>query len=224
MRIESIHVGAVRDMTPGSAHSPEPGAKPWRSAIVKSPIDGRVHVGREGLNGDAQENRKHHGGPEMAMLAYGSPSRTRWRDEFGLDFPPGGFGENLLISDCDESSVCIGDVYRLGDEVVVQVSQPRAPCWKLARRWGRPSLVQEVLDTGRSGWYLRVLREGDIETGQPVALEDRPYPEITVRAVGDVAHAKSFDPVMLERIAACEALSASWREQAARKIEQQRAV
>ena len=97
------------------------------------------------------------------------------------DMPYGAFGENLTIAGLSEESVCIGDIFRIGD-VTFEVSQPRQPCWKLARRWRMHELLGLVVRNGRSGWYLRVLEEGWIEAGMPVELIERPNPAWSDRA------------------------------------------
>ena len=89
------------------------------------------------------------------------------------EMPFGAFGENLTITGLSEQSVCIGDIFRIG-RCTFEVSQPRQPCWKLARRWRMHELMRLVVRNGRSGWYLRVLEEGWIEARMPVALIERP--------------------------------------------------
>lgn len=149
----------------------------WRSAIFKSPISGPVAVSRTGLEGDGQATRFLHGGPDKALLAYAESHYFFWREKMFLpDMGPGGFGENLCWSHWNEGNVCIGDVFEIG-EARLQVSQPRDPCWKLECKWDRPGLMAQCCETGRTGWYLRVLKEGFLEQGQAVLLVDRPHPE-----------------------------------------------
>ena len=101
------------------------------------------------------------------------------KHELGRDFPFGAFAENLTINGLDEKTVCIGDIYQMG-AVKLQVTKPRIPCWKIARRWGIPDLTKRVSQTSRTGWYCRVLQPGEIEAGLPVELIERQNPGQTV--------------------------------------------
>ena len=124
-----------------------------------------------------------HGGPEKAMLAYCADHYPLWNAELGRDdLGDGSFGENLSISGMDERSVAIGDVYRIGS-AVVQVSQPRQPCWKLARRCRLPTMPAKAIATGRLGWYFRVLEPGEITAGDRVDPRERPSPEWTISRI-----------------------------------------
>ena len=151
----------------------------WETAFFKDTVEGSVFLGKLGLAGDAVANTKHHGGPEQAVLIYGAVNYPRWQAELGKEFPFGGFAENLTMSGLDEAMVCIGDIYQIGP-VKLQVTRPRIPCWKIARRWGMPDLTKRVSQTGRTGWYCRVLEEGEIEAGLLVELLERPNLEQTV--------------------------------------------
>jgi MOSC domain-containing protein YiiM len=208
MHIVSIQVGSARDYRSSEAGGVE---RPWRSAILKSPVMGAVAVGPLGVQGDTQVDRRHHGGPHRALLAYSAESYARWRTEGGLpDFPCGAFGENLMLAGVDEDSVCIGDIYRMGD-VRVEVSQPRQPCVSLARRWQMPDLPERVRQTGRSGWYMRVLQPGLLEAGQPFEREANPHPEWSVTRAAQVMRARLERPAEAAALASLPALSPGWR-------------
>src|SRR5690606_6199783 len=114
--------------------------------------------------------------------------------------------------------VCIGDTYEVGG-AVVQVSQPRQPCWKLARRWRIRDLAARVQETGRTGWYLRVLREGEVTAGDSLRLIDRPYAEWTIARANEIMHERRDDRDAAGALAACPLLSASWRETLRRRTE-----
>jgi MOSC domain-containing protein YiiM len=153
------------------------------SAIVKQPVSGRIWVDKINLEGDQQADTKHHGGPDKAVLAYTARHYDKWRMEYpDHEWNYGGFGENLTISGFDEHSVCIGDTFSIG-EVILQVSQPRQPCHKLAWRHAMKNLPKIVLDNDRSGWYFRVLQEGYLEAGQPVEFIERRCPDFTAARV-----------------------------------------
>ena len=102
-----------------------------------------------------------------------------WKAELEREFPFGAFAENLTIDGVDENTVFIGDIYQIGS-VKLQVTKPRIPCWKIARRWNIPNLTKLVTQTNRTGWYCRVLQEGQIEAGLPVELHMRLDDEQTV--------------------------------------------
>ncbi len=177
-RLTSIQVGQPRDLGTRGATDPLDG--PWRSAFFKSPVSGAVWLGTTNLAGDAQADRRVHGGPDQAVLVYSADHYPTWREELRMDeLSHGAFGENFTVSGQTEETVCIGDVYTVG-EARVQVSKPRGPCWKIARRWRMKDLPARVAAHGWTGWYLRVLREGFVEAGMPVTLLERPDSALTV--------------------------------------------
>jgi MOSC domain-containing protein YiiM len=209
MRLDSIQVGQSR--TYGTPGAEDPMERPWTSAIRKDPVEGPVWAGREGLSGDHQYDRRHHGGPERALLMYSADHYPLWRREWcRKDVGPGGFGENLTVSGLSEDTACIGDVFRIG-EVRIEVSSPRTPCSNVARRHGIPDLVGTIVQNHRSGWYLRVLSEGWVEAGMEVMLADRPYPQWTIRRTADVKRLRAELREEARLLAACPALQAEWR-------------
>ena len=185
--------------------------KPWTTGIFKGPVDGPVHVGRTNLSGDGQADAVNHGGIDKAVCAYSGDHYEEWRRLPGLaSMAPGAFGENFTLRGLAEPDVCIGDIWRAG-EVILQVSQPRQPCWKLARKWGIRDFAEQVVRSGRTGWYFRVLREGWISSGAPMTLAERPSPEWTIASANGVMHGRPVDRQTSATLAALPALSASWR-------------
>jgi MOSC domain-containing protein YiiM len=182
----------------------------FTSAIWKTPVPGPVPVTPLGLVGDAVANTRVHGGPEQAVLMYALSHYPEWERELNRSLDPGAFGENLSVDLLTEDLVCIGDVFEIG-EARLQISQPRQPCATLARRHQVPDMIAIVRRNGRSGWYLRVLREGSVEAGQEVRLADRPHPEWTVRRAGRAMIARADDRMEAAALAACPALSPGWR-------------
>jgi MOSC domain-containing protein YiiM len=210
MYLVSVQVGTPR--TVGELHSSDPMNRAFTSAIWKEPVAGPVRVGRLGLEGDRVANTRVHGGPEQALLMYAVSHYPTWTAEWSRDgLGPGAFGENLTVSGLTEESVCIGDVLEIG-ETRLQVSQTRQPCATLARRHQVRDMIKLVQRNGRSGWYLRVLREGDVKAGDAIVLMDRPHPEWTVRRAARVALDRKAQPEEALALASCEALSAGWRE------------
>ena len=186
-------------------------ADSWTSAIRKMTVSRAVHVGHTGITGDEQADLVNHGGTDKAVLAYASEHYEAWNAEFpDMNFEAGGFGENLTVADIEESTCCIGDTFRI-DDCLLQISQPRQPCWKLSGSWNFPKLAVLVQQNGRTGWYFRVLKEGVIEAGMTIELVNRPYPEFSVAWANSVMYAKPRRHEDDRRLAECPALSESWR-------------
>lgn len=137
------------------------------SAIMKRPREGAVQVLEDGLAPDEQADRTVHGGPEMALHLYPLDHHAWWRERLG-DHPaleePGGFGSNLAVSGLTEDMVHIGDRFRLGT-ALIEVSQPRQPCWKIEHRFGQKGMVAAIIQSARCGWYFRVLEMGEVAAG-----------------------------------------------------------
>lgn len=214
----SIRRGTVRTVSPeGSGQWWD---KTWSSGFFKESVEESVALGREGLDGDAQADRKHHGGPDKAVCAYPAVHFDYWRREIGQpELGAGAFGENFTLGSVAEDEVCIGDIIEAGS-ALLQISQPRQPCWKLARRWRVKDLPLRVERTGFTGWYFRVIEEGKVTPGATLHLRERPHPEWTVSDANEVMHdRKGGDPAAVAALAACPALSASWRETLAKRAE-----
>ena len=207
-RLVAIQVGQPR---PQVAKEKE-GGETWVSGYGKEPVDGEVFVGRLNLDGDGQADKRWHGGPDMAVLAYANAHYARWRAE--LAWPaagPGAFAENFTVDGVDEQSACLGDIWQVG-AARLQISEPRKPCRNISRFWGREDLLRLTEQSGRFGWYLRVLREGRVRAGQEIELIERPHPEWTVARAMAARRNKARDRATAQRLAACPALGADWRE------------
>ncbi len=198
-------------------HAPA-GEPEWVTAIYRQEVSQPVFLSKTGFAGDQVADRRFHGGPEKAALFYAAAHYPKWREELALPMEPGGFGENLCIDSLDESTVCIGDTYRIG-EAEVQVSQPRGPCATLARRWARPDLVKIVRQNHRSGWYIRVLREGHIAAGDAVELTNRPNPEWTVARTAQVNYSRNRQVSDLRSLIDLPELSQNWKKDLRQKLE-----
>ncbi|HYH65571.1 MAG TPA: MOSC domain-containing protein [Urbifossiella sp.] len=210
-RVESVQVGRPRwHGTPGAT---DPFDRPFATGFWKEPVRGPVAVRFTNLDGDGQADLVNHGGADKAVLAYPAAHYPDWRAELALSaLPHGAFGENLTVADWTETDVCVGDVWRVGSAVLA-VSQPRQPCWKLARRWRLKDLPARVVESSRCGWYLRVLTEGTNEAGDVVELVERPRPEWTVRRAHRVMYFGRSNRDETAALADVPELSLSWREE-----------
>lgn len=152
------------------------------TAIDKRPVDGPVAVRDLGLWGDVQADRAHHGGPDKALYAYDDCEAAYWAAELGTAIGPGMFGENLRTSGVDVDGAEIGERWRVGDRVVVEVTMPRVPCRTFARWLGQERWVRRFSDRGRVGAYLRVVERGEVAAGDAVEVVHRPGHGVSVGA------------------------------------------
>lgn len=208
--LASIQVGTPQSL--GSEDAPPHSFDaPWSSGIFKRAIEGPVTVAADGLAGDGQADPVNHGGPDKAVCAYPADHYDYWRAHLSLaTFPHGAFGENFTIRGATEHSVCVGDVWSIG-EVTVQVSQPRQPCWKLSRKWRIQTLTEDVIESRRTGWYFRVLQGGSVEAGAPCRLLQRPQPDWTIAAANEAMYTRPLARTARASLAAVPELSAAWK-------------
>lgn len=188
------------------------------TAYAKAPRQGAVEVHELGLAGDEVGNPRVHGGPDKAVYAYGAGNYPLWvadHPEQAERLVPGAFGENLLVAGLDETSVCIGDCWRIGT-ALLSPCQPRQPCATLGRWFDDRHMVKAMVLNGRSGWYLRVLEPGTLEAGNRAVLEDRPAPDWSIARVLDVSYASRPDAEALDALARLPGLAAGWARWAAR--------
>lgn len=187
-----------------------------RSGYVKHAAAGAVTAGPLGLDGDEQADRRVHGGLDKALYLYPSEHYARWAADFpGLAdrFVRGSMGENLPTVGLDEGDVRIGDVYRLG-AAVIQATEPRQPCSKLAAHFGEAALVKAMIRSGRCGWYARVVEAGAVAAGDRLLLIDRSNPGWPVARMAAVIAAKAMSRELLAEMVAMPGLSEHWRTRA----------
>jgi MOSC domain-containing protein YiiM len=196
----------------GTPDATDPLERPWRTGFYKYPVAGPVWLGRTNLVGDGQASPTIHGGADKAVLGYAAGHYPDWRAELHMpDLPYGAFAENFTITQLDETSVCLGDVYAIGG-ARVQVSQPRQPCSNITRRWKVQGLTQKVEATGRTGWYMRVLEEGEVAAGQPVVLLERSSAEWSVARATRAMQQRAQDHAEVAALLQVAALSDAWRQ------------
>jgi MOSC domain-containing protein YiiM len=182
------------------------------SAIWKTPVDGPVRITREGLAGDAQADRRVHGGPEKAVHHYAGENYAALAERFpriAASLVVGSIGENISTFGLDETTVCIGDVFRVGS-AVLQVSQPRRPCWKIDARYELAGITAYIVESGRTGWYYRVLEEGVAAPGDAFVHVERPAGAVTLAALWTAWHHHRPDADGLAALAAAPGLTPAW--------------
>ncbi|MFC2949488.1 MOSC domain-containing protein [Virgibacillus sediminis] len=215
--VEGLLIGRVKKVDDPEAE--KPGNRSWKSGMFKEESNHRILLEKAGLQGDEVADKKNHGGPEKAVFAYPCDHYGYWESELDLYYgmKPGAMGENLAVKGLDETSVCIGDIFELG-EADVQVSQPRKPCWKPGRRFGRKDFAWRIQETGRTGWYFRVLQEGRVGSGDSLALRERPHPKWSIAVCNELMYAKEPDRGLLEELASCPLLADMWKLPLVKKL------
>jgi MOSC domain-containing protein YiiM len=190
------------------------------TGIFKQPVAGAVRVRRTNLDGDRQADLTVHGGVDKAVYGYPSEHYPFWRAELVRDdLSWGMFGENLTTEGLDESSVRIGDVFGVGT-ALLEVSQPRLQCFKLGIKFGRPDMVKRFLKSRRLGFYFRVRREGVLAAGDAVTRVAPGDPDApTIAELAALEADGRRDRALLERAARTAALTESWREEYARRLD-----
>ncbi|HEY3039822.1 MAG TPA: MOSC domain-containing protein [Pyrinomonadaceae bacterium] len=204
LRLLSVNVGLPREVN-------------WNgttimTGIFKEPVDGAVMLRRLNLDGDRQADLSVHGGISKAVYAYPAEHYEFWKKELpDMQLPYGMFGENLTTEGLLEDGVNVGDRFRIG-EAELMVTEPRMPCYKLGIKFGRSDILRRFLASRRTGFYLAVLKEGRVKSGDSVELLSRDANNI---AIADITRLYAFekdDLGTLQRVVKLEALSESWRD------------
>jgi MOSC domain-containing protein YiiM len=213
MRLVSLNVGLPREVT---WHG-----KPVMTGIFKQPIASPAMVRALNVDGDGQADLSVHGGLAKAIYVYPAEHYELWRGELpGVELPWGSFGENFTVEGLLEGSAYIGDRLRVGDAELV-VTQPRLPCYKLGIRFGRAEMVEELLASRRTGFYLAVEKEGMVRAGDAIERIGREQREISVADVTRVYAFEKDDRATLHRALSVEALPESWKDYFRRRIAKQ---
>ena len=215
LQLLSVNVGRPRAIQAGKG-------EPVSSAIGKTPVrDDKVRVGATNIDGDAQADLRVHGGPDKAVYAYSSDHWPWWEAEHRLACAPATFGENLTLGGAIEPNIAIGDRFRWGD-ALLEVSQPRAPCYKFAIHTKRADAPQLMTVSARSGWYLRVIEAGDapIRESRIERVHARGGPSVHDAFVA-LLHPRASNELQM-RVYDAPALAATWREGLARRLAKSR--
>jgi MOSC domain-containing protein YiiM len=204
MKLLSVNVGLPREI--------DWNGRVVRTSIFKAPVIGRVRVSKLNIEGDQQSDLSVHGGIDKAVYAYPSEHYPFWRRELpGIDLPWGAFGENFTTEGLLEEAVRIGDRFRAGSAEFV-VTQPRMPCFKLAIRFDRPDIVKRFLQSGRSGFYFAVVKEGEISAGDSIEMLRRDEHGVTVADVVNLYGRDATNQDLLHRVSELPSLPKSWRD------------
>jgi MOSC domain-containing protein YiiM len=210
MLIESLNIGLPKKETFYG--------KAIHTGIGKRSVSGSLHLKKLGFDGDGVADLKNHGGQDKAVCVYSLDHYPYWEELLGTKLNPPAFGENLSVSHLKEDDVCLGDTFLLGT-AVVQISQPRQPCKTLAALYGRNDLVKLVVNSGYTGFYLRVLKEGIVEAGTTLVLIEKEYHQISVAFANHIYHHDRKNRAGVESILAVSTLSDSWRRDLRKLIE-----
>lgn len=211
--ILSVNVGAAR---------PTDHSAPGVTGIDKRPVDGPVELfapgprgsGASGVAGDTVCDLRHHGGDDQAVYAYAAEDLAEWSRSLDRQLTPGMFGENLTTQGLDLAAAVVGEIWRIGPQVVLQVSDPRIPCRTFAGWLQEKSWVRRFTQEARSGTYLRVLQAGAVSAGMEIVVDSRPAHGLTV---GTAFRAMTLQPELLPLLVEAEGLSAKNRAGAARR-------
>jgi MOSC domain-containing protein YiiM len=191
--------------------------KTVRTGIFKGPVEGRLRLGALGFAGDEQADPRVHGGVEKAAYLYSADDYAWWAGELGHPVPPGEFGENVTVTGLSGAEVCVGDRLRVGD-ALVEVTGPREPCFKLGIRMCDHRFPARFLAAGRTGFYVRVLEEGDVGAGDAVERVACDRDRLAVAEVHRLYAEGRDDAAGLRRAAAAAALPEGWRDWAERRL------
>ena len=204
MSVISVNVGKPREVLSRG--------KTVRTGIFKSPVNGPVAVRRLNLDGDEQADLRVHGGLDKAVYVYPSEHYAFWRQELpGIEFPWGMFGENLTMEGLIEADVRVGDRFAIGSAEFV-ATQPRMPCYKLGIRFDRPDMVKRFLHSGRTGWYLAVVKEGRLAAGDEVFRTARSSGRLTIAHVASLFSGAVSDEDLMREASELDALPEGWRD------------
>ncbi|WP_318581606.1 MOSC domain-containing protein [Bacillus paranthracis] len=205
----SLNIGLPKEVTYGG--------KVIHTGINKKQVKEPVYLSFVKFNGDGQADLVHHGGVDKAVCVYTGDHYPYWEKELNQDLVYGAFGENITVSDMREEDVCIGDTFKLG-QAIVQVTQPRQPCFKLAKKYNIPKLPLYFQETGYTGFYFRVLKEGWVSSVDTLKRLQSDPKGVSVAFANRIMHKEKQNIEGVKRILEVNALSSSWRKSFEKRI------
>ncbi|MFC0470101.1 MOSC domain-containing protein [Halalkalibacter kiskunsagensis] len=201
--IISLNIGQTKNIS-------DEDEKQIDSAIYKHSVsDTSLYLSTTNLEGDEQADLVNHGGSDKAVCVYPFEHYSYWENKFGFDLPIGAFGENITLRGVPESKVFIGDTWQWG-EAIVQVSQPRRPCFKVAKRHGIKKLPLYIQETGFSGYYLRVVKEGNVSGKDPFSLLNR-MSDVSIEHVNRITFYDKENYEEIKKLLNLKELSEAWK-------------
>ena len=204
MKLISVNVGLPREITASG--------KTVRTSIWKYPVQGRVHASTLNLDGDQQSDLSVHGGVDKAVYVYPSEHYSYWRTQLpDVELPWGAFGENFTSEGILEDQTKIGDRIRIGSTEFM-VTQPRMPCFKLGIRFNRRDMVKRFLESKRSGFYLAVIREGEVQTGEAIEFTEKQEAGVTITEIVNLYTVDSQNQELLRHATELPALPQTWKD------------
>ena len=214
--LKALLIGEVKNY--GSQSATNKLNTPWSSAIFKVAQNGEIFANELGFEGDRVADTKHHGGPEKAIFANSFSNYAQWEKFLGLkNMAYGAMGENLCIDGLDESSVCVGDIHKIGS-LVLQVSQPRKPCFKLSKRWGNENMATHIFETGLTGWYYRVITPGSCKAGDTIEIVEKDEVGMSILEVNRLFYAPNENLKLLEKFNALTTITNGWHDDVKRRL------
>lgn len=208
-RLLSLNIGLPKEVTYGG--------KVIHTGINKKQVKEPVYLSFVKFNGDGQADLVHHGGVDKAVCVYTGDHYPYWEQELNQDLVYGAFGENITVSGMREEDVCIGDTFELG-QAIVQVTQPRQPCFKLAKKYNIPKLPLYFQETGYTGFYFRVLKEGWVSSVDTLKRLQSDPKGVSVAFANRIMHKEKQNIEGIKRILQVNALSSSWRKSFEKRI------
>ena len=212
MKIISINISSP------SLVSLDGGPKKYRSGIFKTPVSDPIFLDQLGFAGDGVGDTKIHGGVDLAVCAYCVEHFLHWNDKLNRKLAPGAFGENLSLEGMFETDVCIGDIFEVGS-AQIQISQPRQPCHKLNKVFNDQSMACSVQKTGFSGYYLRVLKTGMVESGSPIKLIHKDPNGISIEDANALLRKGGANVPNMKNLISHPSLSNEWRKMFQKRLD-----
>jgi MOSC domain-containing protein YiiM len=203
--------GVVRSVNVGQARELMLRGRPHPTGIFKQPVEGRVLLADNHVQGDLQADRKYHGGPLKAVYSYTVEDYAWWEKELGMSLPPATFGENLTLEGISTADALVGERWAVGGAVLA-VTQPRTPCWKLAAKMQEPGFVRRFKQAGRNGAYLAIVQEGEVGAGDSVDVIHRPSHPISIGMISFLNYADREVGRLLMELISEEPSAEEWAE------------
>ncbi len=203
--------GVVLSVNVGQARELLLRGRPHQTGIFKEPVEGRVRLAGNGVEGDLQADLSCHGGKSKAVYAYTVEDYAWWEEILGTSLAPAAFGENLTLEGISATDALVGERWAVGS-ALLEVTQPREPCWKLGAKMGDKEFPRRFREAGRAGAYLSIIQEGDVGAGDSVKVVHRPPHPVTL---GLLAHLNNMDRRfghLLRRLARKDLTPGEWNE------------